>query len=629
MNPPRRKRLILLAAVCLLTPATQAQGPKSEEPRKLALDQPYLVKVVLDVAKHRLLTPVFKEQVKRELQDGLRAAFGDMARVNVVEQHVRLDAIRRDGLQTVLDGMRNLGFGKTHFVLIDFADGQYEVQARQHDGLTGLASPTVRRERISDRQFVSRLATFLVARDFGLVGQVTPVKGTKTATVAFKGVALAGPASRWISKGDVLLIVSVIGGTSARKSADAVLIVDEFDEKGNCKCRVFNRFTDALGGSDLRCLRVHTIKAPLRVELVSKEGGGRAPNISVTVRKHGFDGEEGTKLETRTDNEGFLSTEKDRVAGEFDRIGFLTVKVEPKQALVPLPIVDERPIKVVVSTRPPGGGDVLRVKKELWDREVYELGLVVQDLFQELKKMESKPAERQKAIGRAKEGLEHSRGMLKELRTEREALIKEARGAGATLEMAFGDGWIRFLDNSNTQLEKYLADQEKVIKEENDPKRLAFKTLLQQAKREEGAGEFEKALELYEEAMRSPFSDADLKKEYDKLKGRWTPKNEEHRKARFYLEKDWATTDLLATPGAMAEAEKAFDVYRANIDVLGAVKVRQLILGQGGKLKAKKDTLEPDINEEDRKAVQMIADLAAALRKFGNTVEAFIQDKSK
>src|SRR5205085_10570004 len=127
----------------------------------------------------------------------------------------------------------------------------------------------------------------------------------------------------WVSKGDVLQIVSVAGGASARKAEYAVLLVDEVQEDGTCNCRVFDRYASAMRGTDLRCLRLHTIKAPLRVELVQEGTGGRVPNLGITVRKHGFDGEEGSKLDTRSDNEGFLTTEKDRISGEFDRIAFL------------------------------------------------------------------------------------------------------------------------------------------------------------------------------------------------------------------------------------------------------------------------------------------------------------------
>src|SRR5205823_5065469 len=154
---------------------------------------PYDLHVVLDIARHRLLTPVFKEQVKRELQDGLRTAFGDLVRVSVLDDHPKLAEIRQRGLGEPLEKWQKLTGVKTHFVLIDFVDDQYEVQARQHDGLTGQASPVIRRERIADRLFVARLVTFLIDRDFGIVGGITNRSNPKKLAVTLKGGNLKVP----------------------------------------------------------------------------------------------------------------------------------------------------------------------------------------------------------------------------------------------------------------------------------------------------------------------------------------------------------------------------------------------------------------------------------------------------
>src|SRR5262245_56629256 len=100
--------------------------------------KPYRLRVVLDVGKHRVLTDVFREQLRRELRDGLQASFGALAQVEVADTHPRLAEVRRDGLKAALDRWHYLTGVKTHFVLVDFIDGQYVLQARQHDGLTGL-----------------------------------------------------------------------------------------------------------------------------------------------------------------------------------------------------------------------------------------------------------------------------------------------------------------------------------------------------------------------------------------------------------------------------------------------------------------------------------------------------------
>src|SRR5438477_4851162 len=79
----------------------------------------YTYRLVVDVAKHRLLTDVFEEQLQRELGDGLRAALGKMATVEVTNKHDKLADIRAHGLQKALDGMSERGDYKLHFVRVD------------------------------------------------------------------------------------------------------------------------------------------------------------------------------------------------------------------------------------------------------------------------------------------------------------------------------------------------------------------------------------------------------------------------------------------------------------------------------------------------------------------------------
>src|SRR5262245_10719727 len=126
---PQRLLIALLASLCSLCLGGDCFGSE--------LREPYRLRVVLDVAKHRLLTPVFGQQVARELGDGIRAALGELARVEVTAEDPRPEALRRRGLERGLDGWAERSPFKTHFVRIDYANGQYEVRARQFDGTVG------------------------------------------------------------------------------------------------------------------------------------------------------------------------------------------------------------------------------------------------------------------------------------------------------------------------------------------------------------------------------------------------------------------------------------------------------------------------------------------------------------
>src|SRR5260370_27403067 len=142
-----------------LIPVSLARGALDPE-----TDKPYRLQVVLRIAENRLLTPVFRDLVERQLRESLQAALGDLASVEVVRQHLLLKEVEAKGLQAALDGYSVLSDTKIHFVLVDFVDGLYQIQARQHDGFTGLASP-VRRSSTADRQLVASLASAVISQD--------------------------------------------------------------------------------------------------------------------------------------------------------------------------------------------------------------------------------------------------------------------------------------------------------------------------------------------------------------------------------------------------------------------------------------------------------------------------------
>src|SRR5216683_5218365 len=173
-------------------------------------DKPYKVQLVLRFAEHKQLTPAFKDKVERELVNSLQGALGEMGEVEVLHEHAKLKEIEEKGLERVLDSWRDLTGFKTHFVLIGFKDGEFEIQARQHDGYTGLAGYCRKPERITDRLLVARTAALLIERDFGAGGLVEPIDA-QTARIHFRAAALDGSLERWVKKGDVFALVQIDG----------------------------------------------------------------------------------------------------------------------------------------------------------------------------------------------------------------------------------------------------------------------------------------------------------------------------------------------------------------------------------------------------------------------------------
>jgi len=74
---------------------------------------------VLHVERHRLLTDIFRQQVTRELRDGLKAAMENWASVEVRENASRNWPTSRSAVwRGSLDGYRERSDYLTHFVLI-------------------------------------------------------------------------------------------------------------------------------------------------------------------------------------------------------------------------------------------------------------------------------------------------------------------------------------------------------------------------------------------------------------------------------------------------------------------------------------------------------------------------------
>src|SRR6516165_1321876 len=183
--------LFLLSSLCSLCLCDESSAQL--DPEK---DTAYRLQIVLKIADHPPLTVAFKDQVKRELRASLQDAFADLARVEIVDTHPLLKEIESKGLQAALEGWKDISSQKTHFVLIDFRDGQYDILAGQHDGLTGLASPMTRSARTPDREFVARTAALLLERDFGLVGTLEGSARGSDVRVILKAAGLGIPMDR-------------------------------------------------------------------------------------------------------------------------------------------------------------------------------------------------------------------------------------------------------------------------------------------------------------------------------------------------------------------------------------------------------------------------------------------------
>ena len=137
-------RSLPLALVLLTAFAVQAAPPARLDPEAAT---PYRLRVVVRFDPHPVFYPAYREQITDAIKAALQTPLGEVGRVEVTD----LDAVpeeKREPLWRafVKDGwaaleapeFRELTGVKTHFLRVRFEGNGYRLEARQHDGSTGL-----------------------------------------------------------------------------------------------------------------------------------------------------------------------------------------------------------------------------------------------------------------------------------------------------------------------------------------------------------------------------------------------------------------------------------------------------------------------------------------------------------
>jgi hypothetical protein len=604
-------------------------------------DKPYQLDVVLHFAEHRVFTPVFKDQVERELRDSLRAALGDLAKVEVVRpepgKHPRLKEVLDKGLQTALDGWKDVSPVKTHFVLIDYDNGQYQVRARQYDGLTAQASPVARRDRTPDRQFVARTAALLVDRDFGPVGTVIPKSADKV-HVTLKGGKLGVPLKRWVHKGDVFVLVRISqagGALHAQPVPWALLRVEDEPGDDGCDAQLFHRHPDPLadraGTLGFRCLKIATVQAPLRLRLVKARARSVTPepNVQLHVRQTSFS-DEVNKLQGVTDADGYFDTVREEQRPvRFDRVAFVSVLTDNVvRARIPVALVEDR-VVVCPVTISHDAVTSLHLERDFWVQRLHDSQLLLTTLFRELQVMVGKSEQRATALEKAQARLAALDDDLDRFTKEQgrlEARAAEARKAapGTRLDLAEGLQKLRDLKEGRNDLQRFAAGLEKILKEENDPVRKQLRALVEEAHLRERAFEFDEAIQRYQKALDGGLNDPALRDHLDKLKKDWQLAGDEHQKAREFIYQVWPGLDLDGLRARLPEARKAFQTCQAAGDALTPRKLLVATNAHVRKLKEQHDALQPDVIEDHKKKAEALLEVTEGINKLREEVTSYI-----
>ena len=627
------RRLILLFVSLLgLTAPVPAADPQWKEP--------YELKVMLHVEHHRLLTDIFVDRLQRELGDWLQEVLGELGHVSVLKPDAPLATAMEKGLHT-LDPVRDPSQPKTHFVRIRFLKGQYEIQTRQFDGMTGLWSP-VRTDRTRAPDVVSKMATSLVYRDFGVVGTVvepskmndqTPVK------IELKGGGLGVPMSRWVKEKEVFAIVPMKNdGTPDARLPWALLRVTEAPAPGSgtCTCMLYHRHPlDPTPAQGYRCIKLGTTTGPLKIRVSQAgEDGGSLPlteALDVGVSATGFEGPKSPILGlARAETGVFESSPKN---GIFENVAFVWIKSSP-EAIVPVEIIDDGYVDIRVSATK-DEGLLLTLQRDAWKRSINQVYQMQINIFEELLQMVTKAENRGKAIDRAKASLDRFRKEVVELRKAGNNLSKVLRAANRPLDL---DADFKRLGDIEVQAEalaKFIQELEEAEKQENSPELKRWIQMRNDGEIAEKAGDYETAIKIYETmlsqvpgSVKKDIVD-NVKDHGAKLKELWEPKSPAHSNVRNFVMKTFPAMTPAEVKGQIKDVREAVEELKKAEDRFFLPKFYQAINAYGQKMTERLESLKPKESAEDREQAELIRDVAKELNPIQTDIAQAVDALSK
>jgi hypothetical protein len=620
---------MLLLVAPIFSSSVQAAGD---------LNKPYRLRIVVAFAENQALTPVFRDRVRRELQDGIQAAFGDLAVVEVVSDHPRLPDIRKLGLGRGLDGWNERSEYKTHFVLIDERDGQYELQARQHDGPTAQPGPLVRVDHTNDREFVARTASLLIERDFGFTATFdrwpAEVKGqllSGEVKLRLKGAGLGVPLSRWVRKGDVFAVVQESAGSGPGRVVPwaVVQVEDEPGADATCSGRLFWRFTPTPPATaSFRCLKLGVKPSPVRLRIVQSKPGGVAPlenALSIQVRRHGFEGDP-VGPPTLTDALGNYSTAHLDQQGLFDRLAFVTVSSSDRTVTrAAVPLLDDKPVVLAVTVAEKDN-DLSGLRADSWRKDVAESHLVHISVRREIAALAEKGrTSHADLLEKARAALDRTREDQARLSAERDKLT----GDGVDPKLLEGQArLLKQLEQGATDLDQFVKQLEQTDREENKPERKAALDAVGKAQLAEANADYEEAIHLLEGAQ-AVLNDDGLAKRIAKLKDEWTPKDEALAEARRYIYQDWARLDTEGLERELPTAEKALQTCKRFKDRIGPRKLLLLTEAHASRLTKELEVLRPELKADDEKAADQIKKVSEGLVRLTKDALNYLETTQK
>jgi tetratricopeptide (TPR) repeat protein len=590
------------------------------------LGKPYSLRIIVQVGAHRLLTRDFRDKLQSELRNEFQAALGRAGKVEV--RVLDLGAAPPDDLGPLvklvadkdlgaLEAASELTGRKTHFLQLDYADGQYLLAARQHDGYTGLASPLVRTARTPDRQSVGRTAVRLMGLDFGAVGVVREASG-ETARVELKAAKLDPAIGRLVRKGDVFALARTGGGSGAAagRIPDTLLVVEDEVSDGTCPCRVLTNRKQLPPLQGLSVLELGTLTAPLRLRLNDENG---SPVINATVSAGPSDA---AAQPLRV--EGNLYVSSGPVAN------YSWVRIQRGAVIVaryPIELLQDG--VVVRSVENLGAGEKLSELVDNWRELVAqagELSIVHASNFRQVAALVAAGKNRE-ALEKAQASLEFLRSRRQEIHEQRVRLTEETRQANREPfpEDAYCQRLLKDLAEGEKTVLELIDDLKEAQgqREGQQDKAKQVRALVARANIQRNQAEYEEAIKLYQQALQLDPGQTKVSDELKRLQTEWGKRDPQAASFAYKIWPNQTTAQDIRTQ--LDKARQMFGRSRGKGDKLVPQKLLQVARTTLiSNLKQQAEPLLRSPSADDQKTLVLIRNVLQDLRKFEEEVAGYL-----
>jgi tetratricopeptide (TPR) repeat protein len=592
-------RLAVLTSLVVAVPASAATLDSQAK-------DAYRWRVILKTGKHPVLGPAFREQVGREVRAALQGSVGPVAAVDLVDlarepvegwEPLWKEFVERGwpALDPDPRAGRELTGVKTHFLTIDFRDGNFVLESRQQDGSTGLASPLVRRQSVRAADMVGRTAGLMLEPDFGPVATAEVEGGNnETCRILFRASAIVAP-EKFVKAGDVFA-VSLVREMPVKPGTDrsrpgavkyvatpqdyTLLKVVEPPKEGAAKCQILTRFVYPFGRDrrtvGVRCLKLPTVESTVRLRLVGQDGAPhpRGSLVSVTATDSDYSAKASAQ-------DGFEFRDGVYKSGRaLSGVACVLVAVgQDRPQKFPLPVFSDDPITLKFAIKPEDEKRAVFVRtcSDLRNN-VADAAMAQQALYKEMTRLID-TAQNTEALKRGEDGVKAADVAEKTLGEELKALREEPESQEATAKAILEtcDDRLKLIASARNTLAQTIGKLKEAVAKHKDPikveKEFREKELELRIKELVTRGDIPEALEAYEQVIALRPQDQAVKDQREKLQGEWAPKDEEHRQARGWM-KGWIDARSQADfAEAVPLLKKAVEVMARKGDKLGLRKM--------------------------------------------------------